>query len=118
MAIKMTFHMFDTLMSASKKLEEHIKNIEDVYGVELDDGPLLEVSLNIMDLLVDECEYYTQQDTPIYDYAYKNNWGETPQEYYIEGKKYTITDTLTLYKYLRDRFTYEEDHDEYAEKDF
>lgn len=106
MKFSMNFETFDTLLNTVRTLENYIKAVENLHGVQLDDSVLSVCALKIMDLLVDECEYCFDEESPIYDYAYVNNWGTTTTSHTIGGKEYLVCGTLSLYTYLKDRFEY------------
>lgn len=108
----MEFDIFKVLLLAAKSLDELMTGLESALNIQFGDGLIMDTQGDLLNLLVDKCEYGTDEDSVIYKYAFDDKWGSAPRTYYLQGRTYVVQDVKTLYNYLLDKFKYEEANDE------
>lgn len=102
----MEFDIFVEILRAAERLDYLIKGLEKALDIQFGDGALIDTQTGLLDLLVDNCEYDTSEDSIIYTYCFADSWGSQSRIYYINDKAYLVNNVETLYKYLAEKFEY------------
>lgn len=106
------FDTFKVLLLSAKNMDDLMTGLESALNIQFGDGLIMDTQGELLNLLVDKCEYGTDEDSVIYKYAFDDKWGSVSRTYYIENRPYIVQDVKTLYNYLLDKFEYEEANDE------
>lgn len=106
------FDIFKVLLLAAKSMDELMTGLESALNIQFGDGLIMDTQGDLLNLLVDQCEYDTDEDSVIYKYAFDDKWGSVPRTYHLQDRAYTVQDIKTLYDYLLDKFKYKEVNDE------
>ena len=95
------FDTFKEILLTAQRIDKVITGLEKALDIQFGDGILIDTQASLLDLLVRKCEPDSSEESIIYNYAFNNNWGEKPESYYVQTKKYTVESIESLYSYLK-----------------
>lgn len=100
----MEFELFKSMLLAIEQLENIIRDMNKLLGVEICGGSFVEAQSNLLTTLVYAFENSVEDGSVIFRYCFEDNFGKEARPYYTDDKCYYVNSPETLYSYLKEKF--------------